>query len=244
MALEAVVLLRAPRSGLLSRYPLFYSYLAVVFASDLSRLAIQRWQPDFYSDFYWVTQFVALVFGAALMFEIYTAGLASFPGAARIARNILFLVFALLIAKSLVLASPEGFWVWFTQNPVDLERDLRIVQACSLLALVGLFLVYAIPVDRNLKGILVGYGLFVGSAVVQLTVVSRLWSVVQNVWSFAQPFSYLLVLGIWVYALWSYAPAKNLASAPEPAMNYDGVNSATRRRFQKAYTEIVKGVRP
>jgi hypothetical protein len=244
LILEALILARSFGTRLLSKYPLFYSYLTVVFASDVSRMAIHRWQPRIYDDFYWITQFIALVFGAALMFEIYRSGLALFPGAARIARNILFLIFALLLAKSIAIASPGGIWVWLLQTPIDLERDLRIVQAFSLLALVGLFLVYAIPVDRNLKGIVIGYGIFVASGVVQLALVSRWGPVAQSLWSYAQPFSYLMVLGIWVHALWSYAPSAAATGIAAPPVPYDEVSSATRRRFRKAFTEIVKGVRP
>ena len=239
-----MLLLRGFGNRLIRRYPLFYSYIFVVFGGEILRLCILHWRPGIYAEVYWITQFIALIFGSALMFEIYRVGLASFPGTARIARNILFLVFALLLAKSIVIASPGGIWVWITQAPVDLERDLRIVQAISLAALGVLFLLYSIPVDRSLKGILVGYGLFVASGVVQLTVVSRLWTEAQDLWAFAQPICYLLVLGIWANALWSYRPGRARVVDAQPTMEYDAVTSETRRRFHRAYAELVKVVRP
>jgi hypothetical protein len=241
---EAVLLMRGFFSALLRKYPLFYSYIFVVFASEVLRMVAHRWQPGIYNEVYWITQFIALIGGSAVMFEVYQIGLASFPGTARIARNILFLVFALLLAKSIAIASPGGLWAWITQTPVDLERDLRSVQAIALIALVGLFRAYAIPVDRNLKGILVGYGLFVASGVVQLAAVSRWWTGAQNLWSYAQPLCYLLVLGVWVNALWSYQPAAARTSSAGAAMDYEIVASTTRRRFQKAYSELLKSVRP
>ncbi len=103
------------------------------------RFGAYRWQQDIYPQIYWVTEFIALVFGSAVMFEVYRKGLASFPGTAKIARNILLLVFALLLAKSIVAASPGGVWLWVSQLPVEMERDLRIIQALALIALAGCF---------------------------------------------------------------------------------------------------------
>jgi len=46
---------------------------------------------------------------------------------------------------------------------------MRTVQALAIAALVALFLVYSIPFGRNLKGILLGYGLFIGASVMWFT---------------------------------------------------------------------------
>ncbi len=254
MILEAIVLGRGFITGLLRKYPVFYSYIFLVLAGEILRFGSYRWQPEeVYAVIYWITQFIAFVFGSAVLFEVYQKSLAMFPGTARMARNILFLVFALLLAKSIVMAAPGGVWAWISKMPVDMERDLRIIQAIALIALIGLLRTYAIPVDRNLKGILAGYGLFVASGVVQLTLVSHFLSIIQTssfvhsmvkVWAYAQPTCYLVVLGIWMVALWSYAPARAPMNVAEPAVDYEVLTSRTQRRFEKVSAELAKGVRP
>lgn len=243
VALEAVLLIRGLLTNLVKKFPLFYSYIFLVFAAEVSRFVAYQWASDAYANIYWATQFVALVFGCAVMFEIYQRGLAAFRGTARMARNILFLVFALLLAKSIAIASPGGVWGWVTQTPFEMERDLRIIQALALLALVGLFLTYSIPVDRNLKGILLGYGLFVASSVVQLTLASHFPSGMQTVWSYAQPLTYLIVLGVWAAALWSYQPSKTMMPNAEPVLDYGALTVRTRDQFEKASGELAKAVR-
>ena len=243
--LEALLLFRGLKSRLLGKYPLFYSYIAAVLIGDTLRFISYRWQPSFYSEVYWTTQFIELALGAAVMFEIYRVGLASFPGTARMTRNVLYLVFALLLAKSIGSASNGGFTAWrVAHGPIDFERDLRIIQAFCLIALVVIFLLYAIPVDRNLKGILAGYGLFVAAGVIELSLVSRLWLAMEHIWTYTQPLCYVAVVSIWVYALWSYEPAKACITQPQPEADYDLVTHTTRRRFQKAFAGLLKAVRP
>jgi hypothetical protein len=240
---EATLLYRGLKAGLLRKYPLFYSYIFVVFAAEILRIVTFRLANDSYTVTYWPTQFIALLFGSAVMFEVYRKGLVSYPGTARIARNILFLVFALLLAKSIVLTSAGNVWAWVSETPFELERDLRIVQALAIASLVAIFLIYSIPVGRNLKGILIGYGLFVASGVIQLTLASKFLSAIQTAWSYAQPLTYILVLGIWISALWSYQPAKERIDKAEPPVDYEFLASSTRGQFGKASAELAKAVR-
>jgi len=43
---------------------------------------------------------------------------------------------------------------------LETERDLRIVQAVLLASLITLLAYYAVPMGRNLKGMILGYGFF------------------------------------------------------------------------------------
>jgi len=55
------------------------------------------------------------------------------------------------------------------KTTLETERDLRIVQVTLLIGLVALFAYYAVPLGRNLKGIIYGYGLFIATNVLHLT---------------------------------------------------------------------------
>ena len=194
-----------------------------------------------YPTIYWIAEFLSVMFGCLVVFEIYRVGLAAYPGTARMARNVLALVFAISLAKGIANAWSDPRW-WLQANALEIERILRAVQALAIVALVALFLSYSIPFRTNLRGILLGYGLFVGVRVVCLTFVPAAG---QDFWFYAYSASYVAALGIWLAHLWSYSESR----VPEPTTarletDYQTVAAATRRRLVAARGQLAKAVRP
>jgi hypothetical protein len=243
MCLGAVMLFRGLRQRLLLKYPVFYLYIAFVLLEDLLRFYIYRWHPAIYPQTYWVTDFFGLVIGSGVVFEIYRSGLSAYPGTARMARNLLLLVFTLAFAKVLVSTSYGSLW-WPAETTAELERNLRIVQASALIALVTLFLLYAIPFGRNLKGILSGYSLYIAVSLVQLTLVSRFGNNIQRLWSYVNSVSYLIALCIWTGALWSHEVSPETSPIIELEYNYEALRAATRLRLQETRARLGRAVRP
>jgi len=243
VSLEVLVLLRGARGRLIIRFPLFYTYLAFVLLNDLFMFVAYRTSSATYARIYWPTQFLGLVIGCAIIFEIYRVGLKAFPGTARMARNLLLFVFAMVFAKAIVNGL-DGVSLRSAASNLELERNLRVVQSCALLALVAVFLLYAIPLSRNLKGILLGYGIFLGVSVVQLTFMNLLGVKIEAIWPYLQPVSYLLILAVWAAALWSRSeePEANRKIVLED--DYRRLVSATRRRFRESGSALGKAVRP
>jgi hypothetical protein len=203
--LELLILVRGIQGRLFLRFPLFFSYLAYVFLQSIVLYAIFQSAPEHYTNAYWYCEFVALVFGSLILVEIYRIALRPYPGTARIARNLLLFVFALTFAKVLVNQS-FGAVYWPATTTAELERNLRVVQGFAILAMVVVLFLYSIPRDRNLRGILGGYGFFVACTIVQLSLLTHLGSSFNRLWSYAQPFSYVVVLCVWAVTLWSPAP--------------------------------------
>jgi hypothetical protein len=234
--LEALLLIRGFQEKLVRRFPIFYSYILFVLVEELLRFSVYRWFSSHYSQVYWTTQFLSLVIGSAVIFEIYRVGLRSFPGTARMARYLLLIVFGAVFAKT--LANPSGgvFW-WIAERSLMLERNLRIVQALAILTLVSLFLWYAIPFGKNLKGILFGYGLFIAMSIVQLTL-SYTWSDIRLFWPYVQPVSYLLVLGLWASALWSAQSVPGGKRATQLEDDYEVLAASTRTQLRRALASL------
>ena len=212
--LELLLLLRGVRSWLVVRFPFFFLYLTFVLAQSLVLFFVYRRYPQHYANSYWYCEFVALCLGSLIIFEIYRVALRPYPGTARIARNVLFFVFALTFARVLVNHS-FGSIYWPATTTAELERNLRIVQGFAVLAIAVVLLVYSIPRNRNLNGVLIGYGLLVANSIVQLSLLSHLGVRFQALAWYTQPFAYLVVLGIWTVALWSPAPEPS----PRAALN-------------------------
>jgi hypothetical protein len=234
--IEILILWRGASAGSIFRFPFFYSYIAFVLLQSLFLFAVLRWWATSYAQNYWAMEALALVIGSLVIFEVYRIGLRQYPGTAKMARNLLFLIFVLTVAKVIVNQWNGSVW-GLAQTTADLERNLRVVQACSLLALVVALWLYQVPVGRNLKGILTGYGFFVISSVVQLSLLSYLGASFQKVWFYLQPVSYLVFLVIWMVALWS----PGTEAVPEAAELGPGEYSRLAQKTQQDLEKIRLG---
>jgi hypothetical protein len=242
IALEVLLLIQGLRTRLAFRYPIFFSYILFVLVfDDLLSLFISRWSNPLYAYSYWITEFAGVVLGCGVVLEIFRVGLQRYPGTARMARNVLILVFLLAVVKGLVAAAndPKS---WLEASIPQIEAVVRTVQALAILALVAVFLLYSIPVARNLRGILLGYGLFVAVLAICLTFVP---AVGHGFWFYASSASYPLALGVWLGYLWSYSESPNQEPAGEQLENdYQRAAAATRRRLQTARGQLARAVRP
>src|SRR5215467_10978348 len=209
--LELLVILRAIHGKFLKEYKLFYFYIAWVLVCDGCRLAVFHYWPQAYSNIYWYSQLFSVLVGSAVVWEIYKLALANYPGAARMARSVLLFLFVITMTRIVVYAINEGRWLP-GQTTLETEKEFRIVQFALLAGLVLLLAHYAIPTGRNLKGIILGYGVFVAASLVQLTLRNSLGESFQSLWQFVQPATYLLVLAVWCVTLWRFEPSPNSAS--------------------------------
>jgi hypothetical protein len=242
MALEALLLIRGLQTRLAFRYPLFYMYVCfVLFFEDIPSLLVDRWYSHLYTYTFWITEFIGVVVGCAVVFEVYRISLARYPGTARMARNALVLVFLLAAAKGLVAAAHDSRW-WLEAHTLEIERVLRTMQAFAIAALAVVFLIYSIPFGRNLRGILLGYGLHVSSAAFCLAFAS---GAVKGFWYYALPGSFALVLLVWLGHLWSYKESLSTeTSIGQLEIDYQRAAAATRRRLIAARGQLAKAVRP
>src|SRR5215467_3466348 len=243
IATEAVILARALSGRLLKQYPAFYAYLLFVCIQSLLRFSIYHEQPQLYPKAFWITEWLGVLAGCAVVFEIYRVGLHAYPGTARLARNLLAFVFLLALVKATVETGNNPLW-WSTASTLDLELALRVVQALALLALVVLFLFYAIPFGRNLRGILLGYGLFLGESVVWLSFAPRSGENFRAFWSPVHAGSYFVVLLIWAGHLWSYVPNPEPKASVRLEEQYQRMATSTNRRLQEARGYLARAVRP
>jgi hypothetical protein len=213
ICLEGFLVFRLWRARQFSAYPLFFSYLAFVLLQDVLRYLVGHSYAALYPGIYWSTEFLGVFAGCAVVLEFYWTALAQFPGVAKLARSALLLVFSLTFGKVLFTAI-EGTHGWSVLLIVQLERDMRFVQSVAILSLLFLSLVYLIPIGRNLRGIILGYGLFLGINIVNLTYLGHFGGEVQFVASQIQSSAYLLALCVWTAFLWSYSPQPLVTGNP------------------------------
>ena len=242
LAIETCLLLRAFRGNFLKHYRIFYLYLGWVLISDLSLIPFYYVWPKFYAYAYWSNQFFSVVMGCCVVWEAYKVTLGQYPGAARMARNVLSFIFILAITRILVKAWNSPNWIP-GKTTLELERDLRIVQLALLIGLVALFASYAIPLGRNLKGIIYGYGLVTATSVAHLTLRDYFGDSFERAWEYMQPICYVCVLLVWCSTLWSYAPIPQPAAEPRLEADYESLVAATKKTVRSARSYVLKAMR-
>ena len=243
LVLESILLVRALLGNSLKYYSLFYLYLISVLLPSACLFAIYHLWPNFYAPAYWFTQFLNILLGCALVWQVYKVALAQYPGAARMARNVLAFLFILAFTRIFVKAWNSPNWIP-GRTTLETERDLRIVQLVLLIGFVGLFASYAIPLGRNLKGIIYGYGLFTATSVAHLTLRDYLGDSFQRAWQYIQPICYLAVLVVWCLTLWSYAPIPQPTTQPRLEADYESLIAATKRKVRSARSYVLRAMRP
>lgn len=239
----AVLLARACYARLVFKYPLFFVYLSFVLLTSSCLFLVYLTRRDRYGPFYWYVEFPTAALGCAVVWEIYRGALGHFPGAARMARNMLILALVIVLSKTIADAWLGSGW-WPDRTMIELERDLRGVQAGVLIGLLAVIAVYRIPMGANLWGMMLGYGLLISSNVITLTLRGLLGHNFQTAWNYLQPLSYVAVLCIWCVGLWSYKPVALPENDPKIERDYQLLVGATSRALLQARTYLRRTLRP
>lgn len=241
IGLESVILFRSAKSPILRTYPRFCIYMICILAGDVGLWPVYRmfsWET--YGRFYWAKEFICVIAGYALVMEILERALDSYDGPRKLARKAAFAVFAGIVAFT------TGEWllqrsVRFPLTGVEVQRDLRTAELILISLIISLLLYYRIPIGRNLKGIMLGYGLCVTTVVVGDAVRSYAGMQFQTAFSALRSYSFFASLLIWTVFLWSYQPNPVPERSTQLADDYDtlatwtkGALDGVRGHFRKA----------
>jgi len=243
LGLEGALLVRSIQGRFVRRYALFYSYLAWVLLLDLLSVPLSYWFPRAYSYVYWSSEFLSVLIGCGVVWEIYRTALSRYPGAARMAQNVLAFLFIISVSRIFVKAWNNPNW-HPGATTLETERDLRIVQTLLLAGLVVLLVSYAVPISRNIKGMILGFGFFLATSVVNLTARDYFGETFEQAWSYIQPVSYLVVLGIWLTTLWAYSPAPEPEVESRLEVDYQALVAGTRRQLISARAHLARTMKP
>jgi hypothetical protein len=242
IALESVILFRFLKHRLYAHYPFFFTYLVVVWSSDMALWPIYRSHYASYSQFFWVDQFLNLLAGFGVLFEIVRKSFQRYPGARTFATAVVAAMFAILCGYFAFQLLPLS--VYAHEGFSDLERDFRAIQALTICGVLVVISYYRIEVGRNLRGIIAGLGLYVGSTILSHEFKSYVGPGFNAAWSVIQPYAYLLSLIIWVFTLWSYSPAAAPEMPPEIDDGYEAFARQTQNTLGTMKAAVSKADRP
>jgi hypothetical protein len=242
-AVQGLLLYRALRGHFFTKYPVFYTYLSYVMAEQLFRYYYFVFRPAQFSKAYWSSQFVSVSVGYCVVWEIFRQALSAYPGAARLAKTCLSTILLIVLAK-VALNAMTGPLRPVGADDADLEKYLRIVQAALLVTIAGLVAYYAIPLGRNVKGMLFGYGTFIGLMVMQLALHGHLSPRFAPIWQWLAGLSYWAAMVTWCATLWSYHPNPRPVRAVRIESDYRQLSAQTGRILAAARASVGRAMRP
>jgi hypothetical protein len=202
LLIEGIILVRSVLGRSFAKYPLFFLYIASVLAGSMALYVIAIVRPSQHG-LYWPKQYVTLFLGCGVIFEVSRHVFAQRVTLDRVARWTMLVTFGAIFLSVAIQAFFLPHWN-VTTNTADLERDLRIAQAIVLMTILFLTGYYGIGIGKNIRGMILGFGIYVGASVFSLTLrlfvgtrFDRAFGVIQNT-------AYFLALAVWMVALWSY----------------------------------------
>jgi hypothetical protein len=243
VSIEVFLLLRGTLTGLLKKYPLFYIYVVCVLLKEVVGLLSYQLGTSVYESLYWPAELATVVASYAVIVEIFRHSLKRNSVVARIAQELLIVVFAgALVYAALDLVKGKAASV--PRATVELGRDLRYVEAALLFVMLWLFLRYRILIGRNLLGLILGYSFWVGLNVINLA----LWFLPGKTFSIGVrtllPITYLITLMIWCASLWSSQPDPVPRLEGAIAQEYEPLVGKTRNAFAAVSTSVARTMRP
>lgn len=227
MALELAILLRSFRSRLLRKYPVFFAYLAFVFASELSRFVVYRERSSLYPLWWWSTELAGAALGYWLIMDVAEKALARSGGARRFTRYVMMVVLAASVFITSLKWIAEARWS-LVPTSLEVEQNLRIAEVIILVALISIAVYYGVPIGRNLRGIILGYGLFVGVTVIDNSLRMFIGGSFRAAFSAIQANVYIVALVIWTITLWSFSPVPLSETPPRLETDYQKFATMTR----------------
>jgi hypothetical protein len=229
MVFEFLLLVRSVQTKTVTKYIYFYAYIFCVFAVS-TVLYIERSKPNFYDAWYWPTQFATLAVGFGVVLEVVRQALDAYPGAKRFAWRASCAVFAVTFCCVEWRVARRTEWTTLAAT-VELERDLRVVEALVLATVLAIVFYYRIELGKNVTGMILGFGVYVSVSLTTLALRSFVGPRFDMAWGLLQSASFVFGTAVWTVALWSYSPN------PKPPTTGRG------GRGDGGYDALVRGTR-
>jgi hypothetical protein len=161
LILQAAVALVMLRRGLVTIFPIFFSYTALVLSREIALLFL-RYPGDSYALVYWCGEALAVLLGLGVIFETARHLFAPYPFL-RILLKALWIVGAIAgitALMMLVLTNGRTGEDRIFEFIIRAERSVRFLQACLLIVVTALMSRLGLTWHHYSVGIVAGFGLY------------------------------------------------------------------------------------
>jgi hypothetical protein len=202
LLLESTIVVRSIQCKSFAKYPVFYTYIVSVLCADLFlRVAYAIATPSAW--LFWRIEIVTVALGCGVLLEISRHVFARHISLDHLVRWVAAITFGTIFLVFAVHALFLPDWKP-AANPAELERQLRVAQALALLSVVLLSEYYGVAIGKNMRGLILGFGVYVAATLIALALRQLIGIGFSPAWRVIQPSSYLVALLIWTVALWTY----------------------------------------
>jgi hypothetical protein len=202
VVLEVLILFRGWKESLLKKYSFFYTHIASVFVMGIPSILLYKLAPKSYPAFYWCTQPVTILTGYGVLFEIFRQALRDNPPRVRSGQKLLVVVFFFAAIFAAFDLSRGGHASW-PRAIGNLARNLQYVKGALLAGLLALLVRYRIPLERQLLGLMAGFSLYIGVAVIDLAFLFLPGHKHSLILRRLSPVTYDVALLTWCVSLWT-----------------------------------------
>jgi len=204
-ALEVTLFWRARNGEFLSKFSLFYSYVAFVFLKSVLDLVAFYKLPQYYPNVFWFTLTLMLVAEFAVLLEASDHIFRSYPLIRRLGRFLtacicLFFLVVYIIPPFMQPRSPRA-------AIFDFVKRTSLTKAVLILALLAAARLFHLALGRHVPGILLGFATYLSLNIANIALAERyLLAGYGPIFAVVGPVSFVLALGIWNIALRRYEP--------------------------------------
>ncbi|MGH9736542.1 MAG: hypothetical protein ACRD8A_18375 [Candidatus Acidiferrales bacterium] len=192
---------------------------------------------------YWTKELVCVIAGYALAMEIIEKAFTYFEGPKRLGRNAALIVFASIVGFTGFQAIVQRFPI-NGDRAIQIETNLRSAELVLLLIVIAVISYYSIPVGRNLKGIIIGYGICTVAVAVNEAVRTFAGPAFEAAFSTIWSYSFIVPLVIWMAMLWRYEPSPVPAGWTQMDGDYEALTDRTKATLAGVVGYLRKAVRP
>lgn len=244
LLLEATVLVRCVQTGSFRQYPFFFIYLSCVLVGDLvmypaSKLLDRR----AFNGWFWTKEFICVLAGYALVMEIIEKAFTYFEGPKKLGRNAALITLAAIVGFTGFQAAVQHF-SGTRHTAIQIEENLRGAELVLLLIVIAVISYYRVPISRNLKGIILGYGICTVEVAVNEAVRNFAGLSFQAAFSTIWSYSFIVPLVIWTAMLWSYQPSPVPVGWTQMNGDYEALAGRTKATLAGVVGYLRKAVRP
>lgn len=230
IAVLACLVLRLATQKRIAEYPFFFIYTLCVGLNSLLAFCLYFSSLSYIQYFiiYWIGQAILLLLSYAAIYEVFTKLLSRYTAITPLSKNLLFFMTAVLLL---------GVGAWAANwNATFVETVLMLQQACRLLQVAMLIMIFALTLFFGLQwkhhafGIALGFGLYGAVELVDLTL--RTWNMI-GVGSLSRidTFAYNCVALLWLAYL--YYPERQPVTRVLPATSINDWNQALGELLQR-----------
>jgi hypothetical protein len=212
------------------RYPFFCTYLvfAVLRLAAIEIFATKNY--SFFPWFYWYSDLISVLLRFCIAWEVLRHTFPAGTVLRGIATRILLVLSMILAPAFYFLVEPQGNFF------LDLERKLGLAVVAWLVVLLLLARFYGVSMSRNIWGMAVGLGFYVSFSIADFSAFD-LKSPLYYAGLILTPYGFVVMLFIWTWALWSYAPAPQLQPVSEPSLH------AAQAGWRRSWRRMVSAIR-